>query len=381
MTLVFLSNRFTNHQKEISNEFVKLFESYFFIECEPEEIRSLPEGKKPSGDTPSYVFKLTEVENLGSLVVGADVVIFGSCSQTLVKHRLKLGKLTFKYSERIFKTGIKKWQIPLRVIKDYFRYNRFKNFYLLCASAYAYSDYALSKSFINKSYKWGYFPSASRRTFEEILSIRNNNKVPNLLWIGRFIDWKHPELAIMLAENLKNAGYYFVLSMAGFGPMLTEIKKMVADKQLEDYIIMHGSITADKAIEMMEMSDIFVQTSDFNEGWGAVLNEAMSCGCCVVASHAIGAVPYLLKHNINGLIFKNGSLKELMDCVIQSMKDVKQRQLLGQEAYLTMKKEWHPQIAATRFYNLVRSLLSNDMAVNAESGPCSKAVILENNWM
>lgn len=42
----------------------------------------------------------------------------------------------------------------------------------------------------------------------------------------------------------------------------------------------------------MEKADIYLFTSDFNEGWGAVLNESMNSGCAVVASHAIGSVPF-----------------------------------------------------------------------------------------
>jgi glycosyltransferase involved in cell wall biosynthesis len=52
----------------------------------------------------------------------------------------------------------------------------------------------------------------------------------------------------------------------------------------------------------MEAADIFLFTSDFNEGWGAVLNESMNSACAVVASHAIGSVPFLLKDGENGFI-------------------------------------------------------------------------------
>ena len=49
----------------------------------------------------------------------------------------------------------------------------------------------------------------------------------------------------------------------------------------------------------MEKSEIFLFTSDKGEGWGAVLNESMNSACAVVASHAIGSVPFLLKDGEN----------------------------------------------------------------------------------
>jgi glycosyltransferase involved in cell wall biosynthesis len=45
---------------------------------------------------------------------------------------------------------------------------------------------------------------------------------------------------------------------------------------------------------------VFIFTSDRNEGWGAVLNEAMGSGCAVVAADLIGSVPYLIEHKKMG---------------------------------------------------------------------------------
>ena len=36
----------------------------------------------------------------------------------------------------------------------------------------------------------------------------------------------------------------------------------------------------------MERADIFLFTSDYKEGWGAVLNEAMNARCAIVAVHS-----------------------------------------------------------------------------------------------
>lgn len=64
----------------------------------------------------------------------------------------------YQYSERIFKIKPPKYQMPLRAIKYWLYKGRFSNMYLLCASAFTYADYAQTKTFINRGYKWGYFP-------------------------------------------------------------------------------------------------------------------------------------------------------------------------------------------------------------------------------
>ena len=53
----------------------------------------------------------------------------------------------------------------------------------------------------------------------------------------------------------------------------------------------------------MKKHHIYCLTSDKNEGWGAVLNEAMSSGCCPVSSIEAGATPYLVKDGVNGFSF------------------------------------------------------------------------------
>lgn len=61
---------------------------------------------------------------------------------------------------------------------------------------------------------------------------------------------------------------------------------------LNDYVTFTGPVQSDKVRGFMERAGIFLFTSDRQEGWGAVLNESMNSGCAVVASHAIGSVPF-----------------------------------------------------------------------------------------
>ena len=52
-----------------------------------------------------------------------------------------------------------------------------------------------------------------------------------------------------------------------------------------------------------------------NEGWGAVANESMSCGCILVGSDEIGSVPYLLEEEKTGLVFRSRELESLTNKV------------------------------------------------------------------
>lgn len=129
----------------------------------------------------------------------------------------------------------------------------------------------------------------------------------------------------------------------------------------------------------MERANIYLFTSDFNEGWGAVLNESMNSACAVVASHAIGAVPFLLEHKKNGLIYKNGDINNLYENVKLLLDNQELSKKLGLEAYLTMKKKWNVKEATSKLLTLAESILSN-RPVYYHDGPCSKAEIITNKW-
>ena len=210
--------------------------------------------------------------------------------------------------------------------------------------------------------------------------IKNKEK-SSLLWAARFIDWKHPEIPILIAERLKKAGYKFKLNLIGNGVMEKQIDEMIKEKGLEDCVFMLGAMKPGEVRLHMEKSQIFLFTSDFKEGWGAVLNESMNSGCAVVASHAIGSVPYLIEDGKNGLIYKNGDIDDLYNKVKYLLDNPEKSEGIGKNAYETLKTTWNAEVAAERFVVLATKLLNGENIENLyDNGPCSKAEILKNNW-
>lgn len=249
---------------------------------------------------------------------------------------------------------------------------------MLCASAYTAADYAKFGLFKNKCFKWGYFPEV--RKYDDIDYLIQNKKNNSILWCGRFIDWKHPEKAVLVAEYLKKRGIEFQLNMIGTGDQVETIKCLIKKKNLENEINLLGSMPQEEVRMYMEKSEIFLFTSDFQEGWGAVLNEAMNSGCACVASHAIGSAPYLLQNEKNGIIFPNECNNILFEKVEDLMLNEKKRKKLALNAYDSMHNLWNAKIAVNRFLNLAETLLNGGNVILPESGPCSRPENLQNNW-
>jgi len=261
----------------------------------------------------------------------------------------------------------------------YMTFGRYSSFYLLSASAYAYADFAKTFTFIGKAYKWGYFPITIK--YKDIEKLIADKKPASILWVARFIELKHPQAAIYVAIKLKEMGFNFALNMIGEGVLINELNQMINENELSSNVHMLGFMPPQEVRKYMEQSEIFLFTSDRNEGWGAVMNESMSSGCAVVASHLVGSVPFLIRNKENGLIYKDGDLQDLTQKVKWLLLHKNERQLIGKNAYFTMVERWNADIAAKKFIELSQAILSGEKhPVIAQDGICSKAKIIRDSW-
>ena len=381
MTIVFISNYYNHHQSDFSeNMHRETNGNYYFIATQPMEEERKNMGWNVS-DFPSFV-KLqykdessrTECQNL---IDNADVVILGCASFTFLKNRLKRHKLTFKYLERPYKQEPEWYRLISHSLKCFWRYERFGNVYTLCASAFTASDLRRIHAFKNKCFKWGYFPAVKH--YDNIEEVIDNKRKHSILWVSRFIEFKHPEVPIEVARRLKKEGYDFHLTMIGVGPLVEATTRKIKELGLDDNVEILGSMSPQEVRSHMDDSEIFMFTSDKNEGWGAVLNESMNSGCAVVGSHCIGSVPYLIKDGENGLIYKHGDMEDVYDKIKMLLTDDKQRKSMAKEAYKTLSDTWNAKTASKRLINLIQALGKKE-ATPYKDGPCSKAEIMFDNW-
>ena len=387
MNITFISNYLTHHQKPFCDRMASLLgDDFTFVATVPVEQERLSMGWKQ--ETGAYLLRAYESDEQQKkaqrLIDDADIAIIGSAPDHLIVPRLKAKKITFKYAERFYKQGLNWKTFPRAVVGSWLHHGRFQKYpiYLLCASAYTAADAAVFGSYRGRTYRWGYFPLVKRHSPHALMAKKQlEDRWVSILWAGRLIPWKHPEAAIYLADTLKEQGYRFRLSLIGSGVMESQLRAIIQEKGLEDRVALLGALSPEQVRCHMEQAEIYLFTSDFHEGWGAVLNEAMNSGCAVVASHAIGAVPFLIQDGANGLIYQNGNQAQLEQQVRQLLEDAPYRRRLGEEAYRTMLEEWNPEVAADRLLRLGQALLDGQEPPRLFArGPCSQAPILKNHW-
>ncbi len=375
LSVTFISNWLSPHQVPLSEAFLKLIgRRYTFISTMPASREREALGW-PSCH-PSYEIRTYEsikmLEKAKNLAFGSDVVIIGSASDEYIKRRLKRGALTFKYSERLYKNGLSWRHLPRAAISAYIHHGRYQKYplYILCAGAYVSADLNVFGNYKNKKFKWGYFPETKEYNIDQLMNIKQG-EVIEILWAGRFLGWKHPEQALTIAERLNKENIVFSLKMIGDGEEFSRIKNMAENMGLKDCVEFLGTMTPDEVRKHMEKANIYLFTSDFQEGWGAVLNESMNSGCAVVASNAIGSVPFLLKHGENGLIYKNCDVDDLFRQVKRLVDDKQLSIKLGINAYKTIKEIWNAEVAAERFLKTAERLFVGELSYY-DNGPMSK---------
>ena len=378
MKVTFYSNYMNHHQLDISKQFIELGIDYTFVATTSISQERLNLGYEDMNK--KYEFVLTAYESQNNytkaleLALTSDIVIIGSASDEFIKERLKQNKITFRYAERIFKKGrlrIKNIKnILVSRIKSITHTN--KRYYLLCASAYAAKDYSILGLFKNKCYRWGYFPNNIKYDIDELIKRKENNKV-KIIWVGRFIDWKHPEYAVDLAEALiAKSCKNFEIVMLGNGEMLDEMAKKIEQKELQEYIKVMGSVPSADVRKYMEESNIHIFTSDKGEGWGAVLNESMNSACAVVANKEIGSAPYLIENGKNGLLYSNK--QEFINNVIYLIENSKLREAISKAAYNTIDELWNSKNAVNKLLQLYENILFGYEKNSIKKGPCSKDI-------
>lgn len=381
MKITFVSNYINHHQIPLAEElYAVLGGEYRFIQTEEMETERIQMGWDSHTESLPYLLKYYEKpEESKKLIADSDVVVFGGTDdESYITKRLEAHKPVIRCSERLYRNGQWKAVSPRGLRKKYLDHTRYRKspVYLLCAGAYVPSDFHIVRAYPKKMFRWGYFPPFVKQDMDSLMEEKRKKRVPRILWSGRLLELKHPEAALAAAAFLKKEGFSFELVLVGGGEMEQTLQEQIRQEQLEDVVQLKGFLRPEEVRRQMEQADIFLFTSDYREGWGAVVNEAMNSGCAVVANVAAGACPYLIEHGQNGLLYQNKHREELFAHVKRLLQKQELREQLGRNAYKTIADFWNAGHACEVLLLLCRKLLGEEELAAPSYGPGSLAPVI-----
>lgn len=384
MKIVFVSNFMNHHQLDLCNALNANCETFFFVEMErmPEEVSAF--GYENFSALEYVISKpknKNEEKKVIDLIMDADAAIFGACSSEYLKMRMSENKLSFVFSERLWKKGYYRRFIPSvkKKLMNKFVENKNKRLYILAASCYLSHDLKIIGFPIEKCYKWGYFtPIEFLNSKQVLLNKKENIKI---LYVGRFIKLKHVEDIIKAIFILKRKGYLLELELIGSGERKKKYDYLVKKYNLQKEVSFCGNKSQREIREKMKESHILIFASDFREGWGAVVNEAMNSLCVPIVSHAAGSSKFLIEQDNNGLIYKYSNIKDLCGKIEKLVTNRKMLDRCAENAYQTIVNDYNGEEAAKRLIKFVECVVNEESLPRYEKGPLSLAPDLKNNWI
>ena len=377
-----VSNYINHHQLPFSDAMFERCTEYVFVQTMPMEQKRIDMGWGVDPTTIPYVIEnYKEPDKAKRAIDEADLLIVGWIEdETIVSGRLRSGKPVFRISERIYREGQWRFISPKGLARKYREHINLKKYpvYLLCNGAYVASDYKLIGAYPHRKYRFGYFPPfrkvenvsalQGKKAKLHTLNIEHPEELPiqglvltkeeiNIVWAGRFIELKNPGFMIRLADDLNRRGIRFHIHMIGSGELEEELKAEAEYRLIDHYITFHGMLSPEATRDVMEKCHIHIFTSNYLEGWGAVVNEAMNAGCAVIANEEVGCAPYLIRNGSNGLTYQ-ASYEDMLDKVMSLVNYPGKIADLGINAYRTIADEWNGEVAAKRVIEAYEKIIS-----------------------
>jgi len=149
---------------------------------------------------------------------------------------------------------------------------------------------------------------------EELRSKLCSNDERMIFHVGRITKEKGVDVLLKAARALKLEGLRFKLVIGGKGPVLDDLKAMSRNLGISDSVVFAGFISDEDLPKYYATADVFA-TASIVETQGIVMLEAMASGTPVVGAQA-GAIPELVRDDINGFVFKPTDHKQAAEKLI-----------------------------------------------------------------
>ena len=297
----------------------------------------------------------------------SDVLIYGHCPVEYFNLAVKSGKTVFRLSQHIYRDGNMS-AVPFKWKLSYFIKHTLallgKPVYLMCLGTYTARDFNITASYRNKMYEFGEFTPTVQLDIDQLMQ-RKQSELVKICWINTFHEWFHPETAIDLIEAIMDRPFEFKL--VGNNTMPQELKEKYLHSKAHSKIKVIENAGMEQVNEILKESNIFLMTSDHNEGWGNILNTAMNYGCACVVSNAVGSSK-MIEQGRNGLLYRYDRFESLVEKVTYLLDHPEKIEQYGRNAYSAIINEWNGVIAGERFYELAENL------INGKESPFTKGI-------
>jgi glycosyltransferase involved in cell wall biosynthesis len=182
---------------------------------------------------------------------------------------------------------------------------------ILAVSHFAVDFYAQLVAHEEHIYPFGYFRSIPDRQSLPEASIRQERI--EVIFVGQLVRRKGLDILLAAMQPLFTQYTNLYLTVVGAGEDLPALQTMIRKAGVENSVNLTGALPAQQIQARMSAAHVLVLPSRW-DGWGMVINEALSVGVPVIASDQCGASD-LIRQGVNGYVFRSEDVEDLRNCL------------------------------------------------------------------
>jgi glycosyltransferase involved in cell wall biosynthesis len=206
---------------------------------------------------------------------------------------------------------------------------------------------------------------------------RNGKSALRIICVGSYEEVKGHKYLVDACRILRERGVDFTCDLIGDGPVREKVAKQIADLNLQDKVIIHGSRKRQDVADMMRAADVKVLASvptaeGKREGVPVVIMEAMATGLPVISSQLSG-IPELVDDGHTGILTQPGDANALAEALQKLYENPALRFKMGQAGREKVLREFNMKINVAELANLFASCQTpENVSNNAGNGVAPK---------
>lgn len=201
-----------------------------------------------------------------------------------------------------------------------------------------------------------------KQNLEAHLQIQKDTLSFEIVFCGRLVNWKGPDRAIRMVKKMIVLGCTKVrLHIIGSGEMMEELQRLIRELEIDNYVILHGSLSQANVFKIMARSSVFLlpgiadQQTQRSEAQGLVLQEAQFFKLPVITSD-VGGIKYGMIPNKTGFLVDSQLEEEFVEKLILLYENPDLIRQMGEKGHKFALSEFESKVVGEKLNSIYNNL-------------------------
>lgn len=178
--------------------------------------------------------------------------------------------------------------------------------------------------------------------------------------VTKFTTQKRVDQFIRSIDQVRKQNNAVRADIYGTGPDKDSLQMLITNLGLEQTVRLHDPVPQEKLVEMYRRAGLVVLNS-VEEGFGAVLVEAMLCGTTVIGTNS-GGIPDIIEHEKSGLLVPPDDISSLAAAILRVISDSELANTLGRSGRERAVTHFSSEVLIGKYADLIRAAATRTSA-------------------